>query len=72
MADITEKDKGKSAEGGGVALDHVEYASKSRRMSPEEQQAKLKDALEIDPGLQPWTLRALQVGLVVSPSRYYS
>ncbi|KAI0031233.1 general substrate transporter [Vararia minispora EC-137] len=64
MADITETSKGKSASD-SVALDHVEYASKPHRTSPAEQQARLKDALDADPGLQAWTLRALQFYLIV-------
>ncbi|KAI0031392.1 general substrate transporter [Vararia minispora EC-137] len=47
-----------------VPVDNIPYIERTRT-SPEEQQAKLDAALQIDPGLQAWTIRAVQFYLIV-------
>ncbi|KZV70176.1 general substrate transporter [Peniophora sp. CONT] len=46
-------------------LEEIPTVGAARAPNPEEKQAKLDAALEIDPGVQAWTIRALQFYLIV-------
>ena len=46
---------------GASIIEEVPTVGAPRAANPEEKQARLDAALDIDPGVQAWTLRALQV-----------
>lgn len=58
MSDIEHDSKKGSAVS---VLEEVLSVGPGRAANPEEKQARLDAALEIDPGIQAWTIRALQV-----------
>ena len=60
MSDI-EHDPPKKGDDVSVLEDFASPVSDARAPNPEEKQARLDAALEVDPGVQAWTVRALQV-----------